>query len=103
MDHSADPDSERPERVSRLKGFVRALISARPPGEPYSGGPYRYPNLFHIVLNPNQQATLIKGFSVLPDHVFEIPDFLEFKSREADFATQPEEGFMDYLARHAVV
>ena len=103
VSHSADPDSERPERVSRLKGFVRALISARPPGEPYSGGPYRYTNLFHIVLNPTQQATFIKGFSVPPDHVFEIPDFLEFKTRKADFAAQPEEGFLDYLARHAVV
>ena len=103
VSHSADPDSERPERVSRLKGFVRALISANPAGEPYSGGPYRYPNLFHIVLNPTQRETFVKGFGVPPDQVFEIPDFLEFKSPHADFATRPEAGFMDYLARQTVV
>ncbi len=66
VSHSADPDSERPERISRLKGFVRDLISARPPGELYSGGPYRYPNLFHIVLNPTQQATFRASWTTWP-------------------------------------
>ncbi len=102
VSHSADPDSERPGQVSRLREFVRSLISARSPREPYSGGPYHYPNLFHIVLNPTQRETFVETFAVPPDHVFEIPDFLEFKAPEADFAAAPAPDFLDYLSRHAV-
>lgn len=102
LSHSADPDSERPGQISRLKGFVRTLISANSPLGPYSGGPYQYPNLFHIVLNPTQREAFTETFAVPVDHVFEIPDFLEFKTREANLTGTPEPGFMAYLSRHAV-
>ena len=98
ISHSADPDAERPEKIRRLKPFVLSLLSAFGPAIPYSGGPYNLDNLYHIVLNPTQREAFTGRYNVPRDHVFEIPDFLEFSSPEPMFRKYPRKIFMDFLA-----
>ena len=77
VSHAADPDAERPEKISRIKSFVLERISALPPDQPYSGAPYNFRNLYHIVLNPQQKSNFIDRYGIPSNHVFEVPDFLE--------------------------
>lgn len=102
LSHSADPDAERPERISRLKSFVLERISAHFPDSPYSGGPYKMDNLYHIVLNPTQKKKFLEAYDIPQDHIFEIPDFLEFKSEKACIQKVPQPGFMDFLCQNSV-
>lgn len=102
LSHSADPDAERPERISRLKSFVLKLISANSPERPYSGGPYNMDNLYHIVLNPTQKKKFLEAYGIPEDHIFEIPDFLEFKSEKRCIQKVPQPGFTDFLCRNSV-
>lgn len=102
LSHAADPDAERPEKIERIKDFALQVISANKPSEPYSGGPYFLNNLYHIVLNPTQKANFLYKYGIPEKHVYEIPDFLDFESREAVIADAPEPDFLSYLSRNCV-
>ncbi|MGL1933097.1 MAG: hypothetical protein OCC45_15265 [Desulfotalea sp.] len=102
LSHAADPDAERPEKISRIKDISLEMISANPPDQPYSGGPYILNNLYHIVLNPTQRANFIYKYGVLEKHVYEIPDFLAFTSKTPKLLPAPEPSFLKYLADNAV-
>jgi len=102
LSHAADPDAERPEKISRIKEFALRVISANDPSEPYSGGPYTRNNLYHIVLNPTQYYNFTTKYGVSERHAYEIPDFLGFKSKKAVAVEEPEKGFLDYLAENGV-
>ena len=102
LSHAADPDAERPEKISRIKPNLLKYISANPLDKEYSGGPYRIDNLYHIVLNPKQREKFLYRYQIPADHVFELPDFLEFSSNKPDIPAQPEPGFIDYLATKSV-
>lgn len=103
LSHSADPDAERPEKIERIYDWALEVISANEPGEPYNGGPYREPNLSHIVLNPTQRANFVLKYDVPSGQVYEIPDFLEFPGPEPQIAAAPEDGFLEALGTKAVV
>jgi hypothetical protein len=103
LSHAADPDAERPEKISRIKEFVLDVITAKGTGDDYSGGPYQLNNLYHIVLNPTQMDNFLNRYGIPDDHVYEIPDFLGFKSRKAEIAGEPEPDFLDYLSRNTLV
>ena len=96
ISHSADPDAERPEKIDRIKDFVLEKITAVP-GRRYSGGPYNLPNLYHIVLNPTQHKNFLKKYKIPEDHIFEIPDFLDFPSAEPFIRLAPRKIFVKYL------
>ena len=97
ISHSADPDAERPEKIARIKAFVLKKIAANPDKE-YSGGPYNLPNLYHIVLNPTQRKSFLKKYGIPRDHIFEIPDFLDFPSSEPYIRLAPRKIFVKYLS-----
>ncbi len=98
ISHSADPDAERPEKIERIKDFVLQKISADPTGSEYSGGPYNLPNLYHIVLNPTQRKSFLKKYKIPHNHIFEIPDFLDFPSSEPFVRLAPRKIFVKYLS-----
>ena len=102
VSHAADPDAERPEKISRIKPFVLEKISALPPDQPYSGAPYNFKNLYHIVLNPVQRINFLERYEIPSNHVYEIPDFLEFKTESPDLAGNPNEDFMDRLSKSSL-
>lgn len=102
LSHAADPDTERPEQISRIKAFVLKRISGRPPDAPYSGGPIRMDNLYHIVLNPTQKQTFLEVYHIPEDHIFEIPDFLAFKSATNHINTVLQPDFMELLSQKTV-
>ena len=97
ISHSADPDAERPEKIERIKDFVLEKISATPEKGKYSGGPYKLPNLYHIVLNPTQRKSFLKKYKIPGNHIFEIPDFLDFPSSEPFIRLAPRKIFVKYL------
>ena len=103
ISHAADPDAERPEKISRLKPHVLEVISANPQGRAYSGGPYHLNNLYHIVLNPTQYTNFLGKYEIPENHVFEIPDFLPFRTRELALPEKVEPGFLSYLECQAVI
>ena len=100
ISHSADPDAERPEKILRIKKFVLPYISANSLDEVYSGGPLLLNNLYHIVLNPTQRDLFINKYQVPRSHVFEIPDFLDFPSKEPFVKLAPTRVFMNFLSEH---
>lgn len=102
LSHAADPDAERPEKIVRIKDFALEVISANPPDQPYSGGPYMLNNLYHIVLNPTQRANFIYKYGLPEKHVYEIPDFLEFESSESIIQPAPAPAFLSWLSRCGV-
>jgi len=102
LSHAADPDAERPEKISRIKKFVLKYISAVNHSKPYSGGPYIMDNLYHIVLNPKQKENFLYNYLVPADHVFEMPDFLEFKSDKPVIPEKPDDGFVKYLSTKSI-
>jgi len=102
LSHAADPDAERPEKISRIKSFVLPFISAEKPSKPYSGGPYIMDNLYHIVLNPKQKENFLYKYLVPANHVFEMPDFLEFESDEPELPEKTDDGFVDYLSSKCI-
>lgn len=102
VSHAADPDAERPEKISRIKPFVLERISALPPDQPYSGAPYNFENLFHIVLNPKQWSNFVERYGIPINHVYEVCDFLEFKSAEPELDGYPEKEFMALLERNSL-
>ena len=102
ISHSADPDAERPEKISRLKKFVLPLISANSPDKPYSGGPYFANNLYHIVLNPRQHKNFIERYKIPQEHIFEIPDFLNFEVNVPVPKLAPDPEFMECLFKNRV-
>ena len=102
LSHAADPDAERPEKISRIKPFVLKYISANNPDEEYSGGPYKMDNLYHVVLNPKQKENFLYKYLIKPDHVFEIPDFLEFDSDQPSIPQNTDAGFMEYLSSKCI-
>jgi len=73
-------------------------ISADPTGSEYSGGPYNLPNLYHIVLNPTQRKSFLKKYKIPHNHIFEIPDFLDFPSSEPFVRLAPRKIFVKYLS-----
>ena len=99
LSHAADPDAERPEKISRIKKFVLPYISANEMDQPYSGGPYHFDNLYHIVLNPTQRDNFINKYNIPDNHVFEIPDFLEFLSPEPIIKRFPKRIFLTFMSR----
>jgi hypothetical protein len=103
ISHSADPDAERPEKISRIKDFSLKIISANPADMEYSGGPYLHKNLFHIVLNPTQKGNFVEKYKIPRSRIFEIPDFLEFKSRTPQIRERAGLIFMDYLSDRALI
>lgn len=103
ISHAADPDAERPEKIARLKEFVKSEISANGRDEPYSGGPYRMNNLYHIVLNPTQRSNFLEKYQVDAKHVFEIPDFLDFSVVESRRLRQPSAEFFQDASHRFVV
>lgn len=98
ISHSADPDAERPEKINRIKKEMLTVISANPPDKEYSGGPYNLPNLYHIVLNPTQRDNFINKYGIPKEHVFEIPDFLDFPSPEPVYLHYPKKIFLEFLS-----
>ena len=102
ISHAADPDAERPEKISRIKPFVLKYISANNMDGEYSGGPYKMDNIYHIVLNPKQRENFLYKYMIKSDHVFEMPDFLEFDNDHPVVPEAPEDGFMDYLASKCI-
>ncbi len=102
LSHAADPDVERPEKISRIKPFVLKYISANEMDQEYSGGPYKMDNLYHIVLNPKQHENFLYKYMIKANHVFEMPDFLEFESKQPSIPKRPEDGFMEYLASKCI-
>ncbi len=103
LSHSADPDAERPEKIERIHDWALEVISANEPDEPYNGGPYREPNLSHIVLNPTQRANFVLKYDVPSEQVFEIPDFLDFPTKEPRIASAPAPGFLKEIGAKAVM
>ncbi|QSH40215.1 hypothetical protein P0136_00835 [Lentisphaerota bacterium ZTH] len=97
ISHSADPDAERPEKIKRIKPFALQKISAAGPDEAYSGGPYKLPNLYHIVLNPTQRESFLHKYDIPKDHIFEIPDFLDFASNKPGIRMNPRKIFLQFL------
>ncbi len=97
ISHSADPDAERPEKIERIKDFALQKISADPTCHEYSGGPYNLPNLYHIVLNPAQRKSFLTKYKIPKNHIFEIPDFLDFPSTEPFIRLAPRKIFVKYL------
>lgn len=97
LSHSADPDAERPEKINRIKKHVLPIISANSLDEDYSGGPYNLPNLYHIVLNPTQRDNFINKYNIDQEHVFEIPDFLDFPSADPAYLHYPKRIFLQFL------
>mgnify|MGYP006289234661 CR=1 FL=1 len=71
ISHAADPDSERPEVVSKLSEFARKWLSNNELS--YSGGPLDRENLHHIVLNPEQEKCF-RRYGITK--IFNIPDFV---------------------------
>jgi len=102
LSHAADPDAERPEKICRIKEFVLKYISAVKPSKPYSGGPYIMDNLYHIVLNPKQKENFLYNYLVPSEHVFEMPDFLEFNSDKPLIPEKPDDGFVEYLSTKCI-
>jgi hypothetical protein len=102
LSHAADPDAERPEKISRIKPFILKYISANGPEDEYSGGPYKMENLYHIVLNPKQHESFLYKYMIKSDHVFEIPDFLEFDTATPVIPERPDEGFKEYLESRCI-
>ncbi|MCP3968066.1 MAG: hypothetical protein GY750_01970 [Lentisphaerae bacterium] len=97
MSHSADPDAERPEKIQRIKPFALQKISAYGSDKEYSGGPYKLNNLYHIVLNPTQRESFLHKYDIPRDHIFEIPDFLEFASSKPFIRMNPRKIFLQFL------
>ena len=97
ISHSADPDAERPEKIGRIKEFILPYISANSLEEVYSGGPLLLDNLYHIVLNPTQRDNFINKYKVPENHIFEIPDFLDFISKEPVIKLAPSRIFMNFM------
>ena len=102
LSHAADPDAERPEKIRRIKSHCLPYLSCNCADEPYSGGPYNLNNLYHIVLNPVQRTNFIKKYGIPADHVFEIPDFINFTSDKPEVKERPDEIFLDFLAEQKV-
>ena len=102
LSHSADPDAERPEKIDRIKDYVLPFISAKNGIEDYSGGPLMLDNLYHIVLNPTQRDNFINKYQIPENHVFEIPDFLDFISTEPAVRLAPSKIFMNFLRNHRI-
>jgi hypothetical protein len=102
LSHSADPDAERPEKIDRIKDYILPFISANNVFEDYSGGPLTLDNLYHIVLNPTQRDNFINRYNIPENHVFEIPDFLDFISKEPAVRLAPTKIFMNFLRNHQV-
>jgi len=97
LSHSADPDAERTEKIERIKKFVLPYISANEVTEEYSGGPLDLHNLYHIVLNPTQHHNFLHKYNVDIDHIFEIPDFLDFPSKTSIVQANPKKIFIQYM------
>jgi hypothetical protein len=98
ISHSADPDAERPEKINRIKEFVLPFLSANDETQPYSGGPYHLNNLYHIVLNPTQRDNFINKYDIPANHVFEIPDFLDFPSPQPVRRMFPKRIFLKFMS-----
>lgn len=98
LSHSADPDAERPEKISRIKKHLLPIISSNPPDQEYSGGPFNLPNLYHIVLNPTQRDNFINKYMINTENVFEIPDFLDFPSKSPSYLSHPKKIFLQFLS-----
>ena len=99
LSHAADPDAERPEKIRRIKQFVLPFLSANEMDQTYSGGPFHFDNLYHIVLNPTQRDNFINKYNIPDNHVFEIPDFLEFPSPEPVRKMFPKRIFLTFMSR----
>jgi len=102
LSHSADPDAERPEKIERIKKYILPYISANSLLEDYSGGPLMLDNLYHIVLNPTQRDNFINKYNIPENHVFEIPDFLDFISKDPAIRLAPSKIFMNFLGNHQI-
>jgi len=102
LSHAADPDAERPEKLARIKKHCLSMISCNADNEPYSGGPYHANNLYHIVLNPVQRNNFINKYKIPEDHIFEIPDFMQFKSSTPELMQEPDGIFVDFLSGQKV-
>lgn len=99
ISHSADPDAERPEKINRIKEFALPYLSCNPANEEYSGGPYNLNNLYHIVLNPTQRDNFIEKYKIPRNHIFEIPDFLDFPSIEPVRKMFPKRIFINFVSQ----
>jgi len=102
LSHAADPDAERPEKISRIKPFILKYISANSLNAEYSGGPYKMDNLYHIVLNPKQKENFLYKYMIKADHVFEMPDFLQFENDTPTVPEKADDGFVDYLSSKCI-
>ena len=98
LSHSADPDAERPEKISRIKKQLLPIISSNPSDQKYSGGPFNLPNLYHIVLNPTQRDNFINKYMIDSENVFEIPDFLDFPSKSSSHLSHPKRIFLQFFS-----
>jgi hypothetical protein len=97
ISHSADPDAERPEKIGRIKKFILPYISSNSLEGVYSGGPLILDNIYHIVLNPTQRDNFKNKYKIPTNHIFEIPDFLDFISKEPVVKLAPSRIFMNFM------
>jgi len=102
VNFAPDSDWERVERLEHVKDEVKETISCGS-GLKNGTGPYNYKNLFHIVLNPVQRKVFHETYKVPKDHIFEIPDFLEFKSQKLNILDSPKQGFLDHLSKNCML
>ena len=103
LSHAADPDAERPEKIARIKKHILPVLSAFEKDKPYSGGPYNLNNLYHIVLNPTQRDNFINKYDIPHDHIFEIPDFLEFKTKTPEVPIKCANLFLPFLSKKCII
>ncbi|MBL7100985.1 MAG: hypothetical protein ISS23_03470 [Nanoarchaeota archaeon] len=97
INFAPDSDWERPERLKRVRHYVKETISS---DSADFSKPYNYNNLYHLVLNRNQRKVFKKTYEIPSKKIFEIPDFLDFESPELETLDSPEKDFLDYLAKN---
>ncbi len=112
ISYAPDSTYERPERTSRMKPFVLDEIASYDVLQSYDTreqkpirnlGPYNYPNLYHLVVNKEQEKTFINEFGLEKDHVFRIHDFLPMESKIPPEIKIPDSSFVDYLSKHGTI
>ena len=101
VNFAPDSDWERPKRVRFIKDHVKQILSPNYDLEDF-GAPYKYDNLYHIVLNLGQREMFTGKFGIAQDKVFDLPDYLQFDSPELKIADAPDKGFIDYLGDNCI-
>lgn len=101
VNFAPDSDWERPQRVRFIKDPIKHILSPNYNIEEF-GAPYKYDNLYHIVLNFGQRKMFTDKFGIAQNQVFDLPDHLYFDSPKLKIADAPDKGFIDYLGDNCI-